>query len=456
MCVHACLWCALVTLIGPARAQVLQYGDRAPDEMQTVGDPGLLTLFDAGAEGRWLNAIEVYASSGGGDGFELYVVDLDGQLLRRVTLPSVVLANPQDGWCRLPIPPMVVPREFGIGLIGQSGDTVYLGLARQEVGFALRDLGWPRGGGALSVGVYRNAESHSYRWSPGTPGEGLWDRDWMVRAYVSDTADGDPDATDLVVLSSGEAFFDRVLSAEGDPLEVRTASHGALPREEIASLHLQAISYPSATTVVVELANGRRVEGALESMTEEGITVRQGERLTTLALGDVERIEFPTIAAVPIGPQVAPQVSETRRAWSPEQVTGPPDTPEGGDRSTAWASRTPDDQDEWLLLAYETAVDIAEVRVWETYNPGAIGKVTAVLADDTEVTLWEGEDPTVRTPGEFVVQTQEAVTAQRIKLYVDSPDHPGWNEIDAVELVGKDGTRQWAVAVGASSSYADR
>ncbi len=32
----------------------------------------------------------------------------------------------------------------------------------------------------------------------------------------------------------------------------------------------------------------------------------------------------------------------------------------------------------------------------------------------------------------------------------------GWNEIDAVELVGRDGSRQWATAATASSSYPDR
>ena len=289
-----------------------------------------------------------------------------------------------------------------------------------------------------------------------TPGDGLWDKDWMVRAYVSDTADGDPDASDLVLLHSGEAFFDRVLSAEGDPLEVRTQGHGVIPRDEIASLRMQAVSSPATATAVVVLTNGTQIEGALESMTEQTVAIRQGERLTSVARSDVARIDFRTVTAVPIGPQVAPQVSETRRAWSAEQATGPRDTLQGGDMQTAWASRTPDGQAEWLLLRYETAVDIAEVRVWETYNPGAGTQVTAVAEDDTETTLWEGDDPTAETPGEFVVTVEGQAVANRVKLYLDSANHAGWNEIDAVELVGKDGTRQWAATAGASSSYADR
>ncbi len=459
---RASRWCGRLSLAacligGSATAQVLQYGDRAPDEMQTVGDPGMLILFDAGEEGRWLNAIEVYASSPGGapagEELQLYVIDLDGRPLRRALLPYVVLTHTEDGWCRLPLPPMVVPQQFGVGLVGSGNDTRYL-RGQRDVFFAMIEVGgW---GGSLNVGLYGVKESHSYRWSPGTPGEGLWDRDWMVRAYVSTTADGDPEAGDLVVLRSGEAFLDRVLAAEGDPLEVRTAGHGAIPRDEVASLRMQAVTSPAAATAVVVLTNGTGIEGALESMTEDTVAVRQAQRLITVARSDVARIEFPTVAAVPVGPQVAPQASDTRRAWGAEQATGPRDTLRGGDMQTAWASRTPDGQEEWLLLGYETAVDIAEVRVWETYNPGAVVRATALADDDTETTLWEGDDPTTEAPGEFVVTVDRQAVAKRVKLYLDSVGHHGWNEIDAVELVGKDGTRQWAATAGASSSYADR
>ncbi|HEX5243530.1 MAG TPA: hypothetical protein VFW23_09750, partial [Tepidisphaeraceae bacterium] len=41
------------------------------------------------------------------------------------------------------------------------------------------------------------------------------------------------------------------------------------------------------------------------------------------------------------------------RAWGPEQATGKPDTwPRSGDIQTAWASKTPDGQPEWLELGY--------------------------------------------------------------------------------------------------------
>src|SRR5262249_35044537 len=66
-----------------------------------------------------------------------------------------------------------------------------------------------------------------------------------------------------------------------------------------------------------------------------------------------------------------------KRAWGPEQATGAPDTLEAGDRQTAWASLTEDGQDEWLLLEYAKPVIPREIHVYETFNPGALYRVTA-------------------------------------------------------------------------------
>jgi len=87
----------------------------------------------------------------------------------------------------------------------------------------------------------------------------------------------------------------------------------------------------------------------------------------------------------------------TCRPWGPEQVIGPPDTTEAGDMQTAWASQNPDGGAEWLKVDYATEVELAEVRVRETYNPGAVVRVSAVLADGSEALIWEGaEEPAKR------------------------------------------------------------
>jgi len=45
------------------------------------------------------------------------------------------------------------------------------------------------------------------------------------------------------------------------------------------------------------------------------------------------------------------------------------------------------------------------------------------------------------------------IVARRVKVYLDTKRVAGCNEIDAVELVGRDGSRQWTKSASASSSY---
>ena len=144
------------------------------------------------------------------------------------------------------------------------------------------------------------------------------------------------------------------------------------------------------------------------------------------------------------------------RSWGPEQVVGHANTDRAGDISTAWASRQPDGGEEWLHVNYDRLIDISEVRVRETYNPGAISKITAFLPNGQEVTIWEGTEPPAYAPVDTAFAPQTRVQANSVKIYMDTSRVPGWNEIDAVELVGRDGTRQWATSATASSTYAEQ
>jgi hypothetical protein len=146
------------------------------------------------------------------------------------------------------------------------------------------------------------------------------------------------------------------------------------------------------------------------------------------------------------------------RAWGPEQATGPPDTGRAGDIATAWASRTPDAQPEWLTLTYDPPVRAGAVHVVETFNPGALRQVSGVTADGRELLLWEGTDPTPagRGMGTSVVPLSEPVTLRRVTLHLDSPGVPGWNEIDAVGLEDVQGQLHWATSAAASTTYAER
>jgi hypothetical protein len=146
------------------------------------------------------------------------------------------------------------------------------------------------------------------------------------------------------------------------------------------------------------------------------------------------------------------------RQWGPEQATGEPDTTEAGDIVTAWASLTPDDQDEWLLLEFAEPVVPRAVMVYETFNPGALGRVTVFKLDGTEVEVWKGKDPTSpdEAKGVSVIPFKVDFKVNRVKLYLNSKDVPGWNEIDAVGLKDRDGKTLWATSADASSTFAQQ
>lgn len=146
----------------------------------------------------------------------------------------------------------------------------------------------------------------------------------------------------------------------------------------------------------------------------------------------------------------------SKRAWGPEQATGAPDTATAGDFQTAWASLLPDGGPEWLQVEFPKPVVLGEVRIRETFNPGAISKITAFLNNQEEVLLWQGESNAPPAPSDMVVKPDSRVLSNRIKVYLDTTRVQGWNEIDAVELVGEDGSRQWASSATASSTYAEK
>lgn len=145
-------------------------------------------------------------------------------------------------------------------------------------------------------------------------------------------------------------------------------------------------------------------------------------------------------------------------AWSVEQLLGPPDTTGFGDKRTAWASATQDGQMEWLIVEYDRPVTPEAVVIHETYNPGAVVKVARFDLFGIEQVLWEGQDPTPSTAAGGVSRIPLAYNkpVDRLKIYIDSPAVPGWNEIDAVGIVHNGGRIQWAAGAKSSSSYGSR
>ncbi len=130
------------------------------------------------------------------------------------------------------------------------------------------------------------------------------------------------------------------------------------------------------------------------------------------------------------------QFAET--SYTPLEATGAPNISAPSDNPLSWASAEADAGEETLELTYQHMVTPTGVRIFESYNPGAVTKVEAYDADSDEWSLlWEGEAPTDEDIRVFSppLDTVDFLT-NRIRLTVQTDLVSGWNEIDAVELQG--------------------
>lgn len=125
------------------------------------------------------------------------------------------------------------------------------------------------------------------------------------------------------------------------------------------------------------------------------------------------------------------------------QATGAPNVAEGGDNTAAWCPAGSAHSPQVLELTFAQPVHATEVRVRQSYNPGAVVKVEAIDADGAAHLWWSGIDP-ARPPGALnaivwfavrVPKTSYLVKTVRVTLDIDAV--VSWQQIDAVQLVGE-------------------
>lgn len=117
--------------------------------------------------------------------------------------------------------------------------------------------------------------------------------------------------------------------------------------------------------------------------------------------------------------------------WSAKQACGPPDTLEGGDAKTAWATKVADGGVETLTLRYRIPVLATKVRIHENLTPGGV-----IAIEIGGKRVWEGASAGGAPPVWCEIDLK-GVAASEITLAVDTARGAGWEEIDAVELIGR-------------------
>lgn len=153
--------------------------------------------------------------------------------------------------------------------------------------------------------------------------------------------------------------------------------------------------------------------------------------------------------------ELPPEVPRKIPNWHPMKAAGAPDAVPQQDHPNAWASATGNMGLQWLQLTYRTPIRIDRVRIYEVNRAGAMAVVEAIDDKGKRHVLWKGSDPT-GVPGVFEIKVPLTKYKVRgLRLVLDTNRVQGWNEIDAVEIVGPNG-RAWAVSATASSSYATR
>jgi beta-lactamase regulating signal transducer with metallopeptidase domain len=144
-----------------------------------------------------------------------------------------------------------------------------------------------------------------------------------------------------------------------------------------------------------------------------------------------------------------------KRPWGPEQACGAPDTSRSGDWPTAWASATPDGQREWLEVDFGESIDGVALVVYETNSGGAIDRLSPLNSQGAVIDSHDVKDPTRKGDPWGISPFPLVQNMQGVRIELDSPNVPGWNEIDAVGLLDSKGQIHWAKTAKASSTYAD-
>ncbi|HUJ58051.1 MAG TPA: hypothetical protein VLX92_06150 [Kofleriaceae bacterium] len=138
-------------------------------------------------------------------------------------------------------------------------------------------------------------------------------------------------------------------------------------------------------------------------------------------------------------------------SWSAHQVLGPPDVfPGSGDNARAWASRDADGQSEFIEVGFDHPIAMRELRIYETYNPGAISsvEVTTVWGRKIALMACSGTFTTAACDGPMAIPSGGAqisrvplrcdVPIASVRVTLASAAVPGWNEIDAIGGVACD------------------
>ena len=127
--------------------------------------------------------------------------------------------------------------------------------------------------------------------------------------------------------------------------------------------------------------------------------------------------------------------------WTAQQAAGEPDSPTCSDNSLAWASMESDTRESITMFFMDQPLIPTEINIVQSYNPSQVVQVELVDAysEHADAIIYRGEPhPTAACPYTLSIPvTGIDYLVMGVRITIDqSVLGLGWNEIDAVELVG--------------------
>lgn len=126
--------------------------------------------------------------------------------------------------------------------------------------------------------------------------------------------------------------------------------------------------------------------------------------------------------------------------WAATSAVGTPDTSRCGDYQTAWATAGSDSVD-WLIVRFPVDVHVTAINIIQSFNPNQVVKVELLGVFDRPLAVYNQSPAQIDQPCPYTLPIRVDKTEGRydaVRITVDqSVLGLGWNQIDAVELIGE-------------------
>jgi BTB/POZ domain len=144
------------------------------------------------------------------------------------------------------------------------------------------------------------------------------------------------------------------------------------------------------------------------------------------------------VAAVP---RCSSEFGEQQQQWTGDCIVGPPGVAIYGDHPEAWAPAEWGTAYEWVELQLAVPCQIQQIRIYESFTPGALWRVQ-LWQNDRFVLVHEqnprcGQYPPQLRVEQVRIAPDRQLVSDRIKLEFDQRGGLDWYEIDAVQVLGR-------------------